>query len=63
MMHSETGGLNFLMRIWPHVNFADRARVCAEKITLDRRPPEIGEFLIGQKIKLPVPTACTPIRP
>jgi hypothetical protein len=60
-MHSEIGGLNVWIHIWPYKDLAERARIRAESQKLDSWPPKTREFLVSQETKILVPAACSPM--
>ena len=61
MMYSDTGGLNVLMHLWPYESYAQRDSVRSKTKNLDAWPPNIGPYLLGQKNKILIPAACSPM--
>jgi hypothetical protein len=60
-MHSEVGGLNVWIHMWPYKDLAERARIRAESQKLDTWPPKTREFLVSQQTKILIPAACSPM--
>ncbi len=60
-MHSDIGGLNVWIHIWPYQDLAERARIRAESQKLDTWPPKTREFLVAQQTKILIPAACSPM--
>jgi len=60
--HSEIGGLNKFVHVWPYKDLAERARIRAESQKLPNWPPKTREFLVSQSNKILVPAAFSPMR-
>ena len=60
-MHTEIGGLNKWVHIWPYKDLEERARIRAESIKSPHWPPATREFLVKQENKLLVPAAFSPM--
>lgn len=59
-LHSEVGPLNEIVHIWPYADLAERARVRAEASKEAGWPPDIGEFIVNQKVEVLVPFPFAP---
>ena len=60
--HSEIGGLNKFVHVWPYKDLADRSRIRTESQKLPNWPPKTREFLVSQSNKILVPAAFSPMR-
>ena len=60
-MHSEIGGLNKWVHIWPYKDIAERTKVRAEVSKNPNWPPETMEFLVKEENKLLIPASFSPM--
>jgi hypothetical protein len=58
--HSEFGPLNEVVHIWPYPDLAERARARAEAARDPAWPPDIGEFILNQKVEIVIPFPFAP---
>jgi hypothetical protein len=60
-MHTEFGGLNKWMHVWPYKDLNHRAEVRAAAIESPHWPPPTRQFLVQQESKILVPADCSPM--
>ena len=60
--HTEVGGLNRFIHVWPYRDFAHRERVRQESREGGHWPPPTREFVVRQENKLLIPAAFSPLR-
>lgn len=58
--HTEFGPLNEVISIWPYADLNERDRLRAEANKDPGWPPEIGEFVVNQKVEIVVPLDFVP---
>ena len=59
--HTELGGLNKWVHIWPYKDLAERDRIRASAMESPHRPAQTREFLIKQETKILVPASFSPM--
>jgi len=60
-MHSEVGGLNRWMHIWPYADLAARQRIREQSTKLPDWPPKTREWLVSQQTKMVIPASFSPM--
>jgi hypothetical protein len=60
-MHSDMGGLNKWMHIWPYKDLEERSRVRAEASASPHWPPATGQEILKQENKLLIPAPFSPM--
>ncbi len=58
--HTEFGPLNEVISIWPYADLSERTRLRAEANKDPNWPPDIGEFIVNQKVEIVVPFEFAP---
>lgn len=58
--HTELGGLNKWVHIWPYQNLEERNRIRQEAAQSPHWPPPTREFLVSQENKIMVPAPFSP---
>lgn len=59
-MHSEVGGLNRWIHIWPYEDLAARQRIREQASKLPDWPPKTREWLVSQQTKMLIPASFSP---
>ncbi|MGE3539691.1 MAG: NIPSNAP family protein [Candidatus Tectimicrobiota bacterium] len=60
-MHSEVGGLNRWIHIWPYADLAERQRIREQASKLPDWPPKTREWLVSQQTKMLMPASFSPM--
>lgn len=60
-MHSEVGGLNRWLHIWPYADLAERQRIREQASKLPDWPPKTREWLVSQQTKMVIPASFSPM--
>jgi len=58
--HTDVGGLNQIIHMWPYENLAARERIRAEAVKDGTWPPKIGEFIETMETKILIPAPFSP---
>jgi len=58
--HTDFGPLNEVIHIWPYANLDERARLRGEAAKDPNWPPDIGEFVVNQKVEIVTPFPFVP---
>jgi hypothetical protein len=58
--HTEFGPLNEVVMIWPYTDLSERSRIRAEANKEPGWPPELGEFVLNQRVEILVPFDFAP---
>jgi hypothetical protein len=58
--HTDIGGLNQIIHMWPYENVAERGRIRAEAIEAGIWPPKIAEFIETMESKILIPAPFSP---
>jgi len=59
-MHSDVGGLNRWIHIWPYADLAARQRIREQSTKLPDWPPKTREWLVSQQTKMLIPASFSP---
>lgn len=59
-MHTDVGGLNRWMHIWPYASMAERQRIREQSTKLPNWPPKTREWLVSQQTKVLIPASFSP---
>jgi hypothetical protein len=60
-MHSDVGGLNRWIHIWPYADLAARQRIREQSTKLPDWPPKTREWLVSQQTKMVIPASFSPM--
>jgi NIPSNAP protein len=58
--HTDFGPLNEVIHIWPYESLEERTRLRAEAAKDPGWPPDIGEFIVNQKVEILTPFPFAP---
>jgi hypothetical protein len=58
--HTDFGPLNEVIHIWPYADLAERTRLRAEAAKESGWPPNVGEFILNQRVEILVPFSFAP---
>jgi hypothetical protein len=60
LWHTEVGGLNQIIHLWPYDSLAERERIRVEAVKTGAWPPKIGEFIETMESKILIPAPFSP---